>query len=298
VSELTGAIDDFGMAAVSLAGSLPAKLAAMRAGGVSQVMLDARDIVGHPEGMDAAVAAVRGSGLRVTAFQLLGDFEGLEGRLHAYKIDVAKSLLELCAAVGSRVLVVGSSTSPHAGSDRGAIARDLRKLAMLAVPLGVRIAYTALSWGRTVSEFPAAWDVVAEADAPNLGLCLDSFHVFASGTPLEEIELLDARKIFLVHLADFLWTEVRTAEERIATGRHFRVFPGEGVHGEQLAELVRRLDALGYRGDYSFDVFNDDYRQMPPAAVVRRALRAAQWLGEDVLRRSVPLAGRMRLRRP
>jgi sugar phosphate isomerase/epimerase len=166
------------------------------------------------------------------------------------------------------------------------------------VPLGVRIAYTALSWGRTVSEFPAAWDVVAEADAPNLGLCLDSFHVFASGTPLEEIELLDARKIFLVHLTDFLWTEVRTAEERIATGRHFRVFPGEGVHGEQLAELVRRLDALGYRGDYSFDVFNDDYRQMPPAAVVRRALRAAQWLGEDVLRRSVPLAGRMRLRRP
>ena len=32
MSELTGAIDDFGMAAVSLAGSLPEKLAAMRAG--------------------------------------------------------------------------------------------------------------------------------------------------------------------------------------------------------------------------------------------------------------------------
>ena len=50
--------------------------------------------------------------------------------------------------------------------------------------------------------------------------------------------------------------------------------------------------------DYSFDVINADYRQMPAAAVALRGLRAAQWLGEDVLRRSVPLPGRMRLRKP
>ena len=52
-------------------------------------------------------------------------------------------------------------------------------------------------------------------------------------------------------------------EERIETARHFRVFPGEGVHSESVAELVRALDAMGYRGDYSFEVFNDDYRQLP-----------------------------------
>ena len=52
-------------------------------------------------------------------------------------------------------------------------------------------------------------------------------------------------------------------EERIATARHFRVFPGEGAHSDQVAELVMRLDKLGYHGDYSFEVFNDDYQQMP-----------------------------------
>ena len=64
-----------------------------------------------------------------------------------------------------------------------------------------------------------------------------------------------------------MWQEIRSREERIETARHFRVFPGEGVHSEQVAELVRRLERLGYRGDYSFEVFNDDYEQMPLAGV-------------------------------
>ena len=86
-------------------------------------------------------------------------------------------------------------------------------------------------------------------------------------------------------------------QERISTARHFRVFPGEGVHSAEVSEFVTALDKLGYRGDYSFEVFNDDYQQMPLPVVAARARRSAIWLGEDVLHRSVPLPGRMRLRR-
>ena len=291
----TGRIDDFGMDTISLAGPLPAKLRAIRDAGFSQVMLSARDLVGHAEGVEAAIAAVRESGLRVTGFQVLRDFEGLSGQLHEYKVDIAKSMLELCAAVGAKVLLVCSSTSAHASADRDAIARDLRKLAMLAIPHGIRVAYEALSWGRSIEEFPAAWDVVMRADMPNLGLGLDSFHMFATKTSLDELQWLDPERIFLVQLADFMWQEIRSVEERIATARHFRVFPGEGAHSDQVAELVSRLHAQGYRGDYSFEVFNDDYQQIPLPDVARRARKAADWLGEGILRRSVPLPGAMRL---
>ena len=289
-------ISDFGMDTITLAGTLPSKLAAVRDAGFSQIMLMARDLVGHAEGVDDAVRLVKASGLRVTGFQVLRDFEGLTGHLHQYKIDVAKSMLELCHAVGAKVLLICSSTSTHATGDPEAIARDLRKLAMLALPLGIRIAYEGLSWGRHVNEFTAAWDIVCRADAPNLGIGIDSFHAFATKTALEDLEMLDPDKIFLVQLADFMWNEVPSVEERIDTARHFRVFPGEGVHSEQLAELVMRLDRLGYRGDYSFEVFNDDYQQMPLPVVAERARRSAVWLGEDVLRRSVPLPNRMRLK--
>ncbi|HZT54859.1 MAG TPA: sugar phosphate isomerase/epimerase family protein [Burkholderiaceae bacterium] len=292
-----GNFDDFGVDTISFAGPLEAKLKAAREAGFTQIMLGARDVVGHPDGLDAAVAAVRSSGLRITGFQVLRDYEGLGGHLHQYKIDVAKSMLEMCARLGAKVLLVCSSTSAHADGDIDRAARDLRKLAMLAVPLGVKAAYVALSWGRHVNEFMQAWEVVTRADMPNLGIALDSFHAFATKTPAEDLELLDPYKIYLVQLADFMWQEVRSAEERISTARHFRVFPGEGVHSEQVADWVTRLHQLGYRGDYSLEVFNDDYQQMPLPTVAERARRSALWLGETVLKRSVPLPNAMKLKR-
>ena len=282
-------LDHFGMDTITLAGSLESRLRAVRAAGFGQVMLNASDLVGHPGGEAAAVAAVRASGLRVTGLQLLRDFEGLSGTLHAYKVDVAKAMLELCHALGCNLLLACSSTSPHAARDVGSIAKDLQKLAMLAVPLNIRVAYEALSWGRHVNVFPAAWEVVAEAGRSNLGLALDSFHVIANGTDLELLQDIDPRKIFLVQLSDFLWQEVRSAEERIQTARHSRVFPGEGVHSDKVAEMVRQLDEMGYRGDYSFEVFNDDYLQLPPAAVAARARKSAKWVADHVSRRSLPM---------
>src|SRR5580765_3410987 len=91
-----GNFDDFGVDTISFAGPLEAKLKAAREAGFTQIMLGARDVVGHPDGLDAAVAAVRSSGLRITGFQVLRDYEGLGGHLHQYKIDVAKSMLEMC----------------------------------------------------------------------------------------------------------------------------------------------------------------------------------------------------------
>ena len=292
----SGNIQDFGMDTISLAGTLEAKLQAVREAGFSQIMLSARDLVGHPQGLDAALAAVKGSGLRVTGFQVLRDFEGLSGHLHDYKIDIAKSMLEMCHALDCRMLLICSSTSVHATGDTAALVKDLRKLAVLAIPMNIKIAYEALSWGRVVNEFPQAWDIISQADMPNLGLGFDSFHMFATKTSLDELDILEPNKIFLVQLADFMWTEIKSVEERIATARHFRVFPGEGVHSQDLTALVNKLHSLGYRGDYSFEVFNDDYQQMPLATVAQRAWRSAQWLGEDVLRRSVPLPNQLRLK--
>ncbi len=287
-------LSHFGMDTITLAGTLGQKLEAIRAAGFGQVMLSARDLTSHEGGIEAAVAAVKRSGLRVTGLQLLRDFEGLSGHLHAYKVDIAKAMLGMCHDLGARVLLACSSTSSHATADFDSLKTDLQKLAMLAVPYGIRIAYEALSWGRHVSEYTQAWELVAEADRANLGLAIDSFHILATGTSSERLEEIVAGKIFLVQLADFMWREIRSREERIDTARHFRVFPGEGVHGAEVSALVRTLDRLGYRGDYSFEVFNDDYTQLPHAVVAERARRSVKWLTDQVSRRSLPLRGAAR----
>ena len=282
-------LDHFGMDTITLAGPLEAKLRAVRDAGFTQIMLSARDIAGHPQGEAAAVAAVRESGLRVTGFQVLRDFEGLTGHLHTYKVDIAKAMLRMCHALDARVLLVCSSTSTHATGESDALVRDLRKLATLALPLNIRIAYEALSWGRHVNEYPHAWRLVEAADHPSLGLAIDSYHLLATATGLEALDDVDPNKIVLVQLADFMWQETRSPEERMDTARHLRVFPGEGVHSAEVAALVRRLDGAGYRGDYSFEVFNDDYLQLPLPVVAERARQSVKWLAGHVARRSLPL---------
>jgi sugar phosphate isomerase/epimerase len=286
----------FGMDTASLAGTLERKLEVIGATGFSQVMISAADIVGHPGGSAAGARAVRGSRLRVTGFEALRDFEGLDGQLHSYKIDVAKSTLALCREVGGDLLLVEATTSTHAVRDVERTAKDLSKLALLAIPLGIRIAHKPLLGSRTAADLARASDIVYRAACPNLGLAIDSFDVLAARTPDDDIDALDPAQIFLVQLSDFMWNAIRSTAEQHATATHFRVFPGEGAHSEALANLVRRLDNIGYVGDYSFDVYNDDYRQMPAETVAERARRSSDWLGETVLRRALPVPNLQRLR--
>ena len=289
--------NDFGIDSASLAGSLETRLAAAKEAGFSQVMISATDIVGHPSNTEAAVRAIKGSGLRVTGLEALRDFEGLTGKMHDYKVDVAKSMLVLCSRIGGRLLLTEASSSAHADVDPEKIARDLRKLSMLALPLGIRIAFKSFSWSRTVNNFSTAAEIVTLANCPNLGLAVDAFDVIAAGVPLDDLDLLLPQQIFLVQLSDFMLQEIRPAEELVAAAAHFRVFPGEGAHSEELAKFVVKLEEIGYCGDYSFDVYNSDYLQMPAESIAGRARRAADWLGETVLRRTLPVPNMERLRR-
>lgn len=285
-------LGDFSMDTITLPGSLESKLDAANAAGFSQITLWAKDLAGHPDGYEAALNEVRLSGLRVNGIQVMRDYEGLSGPLHRYKMETVKTMLKLCEAVGAERLLICSSTSAYASGDIDHIAADLRKVAMLATPLGIRVGYEALSWGRHVSDFELSWEIVQRADRANLGVCIDSFHVLANcglnGTNFDALATIPGERIAFVQLSDFLWKAVRTPEERIETARHLRVFPGEGVHSAELSRMIRMIDRSGYRGDWSFEVFNDDYLQMPVDIVAQRARDAAMWVAAQSERRSLP----------
>jgi sugar phosphate isomerase/epimerase len=286
MSSYSANIDDFGMDSRTLAGPLGQRLQAVRDAGFTQIMLSAADLASHPQGLATAVAGVRASGLRVTGFLGLRDFEGLSGPMQAYKLDVAKSMLATCHALGCHLLVLDASSQPQSSSDSETLARNLRQLAMLAIPKNIRIAYRANPHSHSVRDFAQAWDVLCLADMPNLGLCLDAVDVLASASTDNDLDMLDTDRLFLVQLADQMGT----------TANAFRVFPGEGEHAEAMVTFITTLHRLGYRGDYSLAVFNPDYLQMPTAAVAQRARSAALWLGQDVLQRSVPLPNQIRLK--
>ena len=81
--------------------------------------------------------------------------------------------------LGAPAMLVCSNVSPDAIDDDALAAEQLHALAERAAERGLQIAYEALAWGRHVSEYDHAWRIVAAADHPSLGICLDSFHILS-----------------------------------------------------------------------------------------------------------------------
>ena len=105
--------------------------------------------------------------------------------------------------LGAPTMLVCSNVSPDAIDDDALAAEQLHALAERAAERGLRIAYEALAWGRHVSEYDHAWRIVAAADHPALGTCLDSFHILSRGTDLgRDRRASRARSIFYLQLAD------------------------------------------------------------------------------------------------
>jgi sugar phosphate isomerase/epimerase len=280
-------MQDIGINSLALAGPLTDKLRAFQSAGFQQILLAASDLMTHPEGLDVALTLVRSSGLRVMGLQALNDFEGLSGAAHSYKVDVAKSMLGLCQRLDCHLLLVNASTLEQATSDTDALCVNLRQLAMLAIPMDIRIAYKASPNGRAISNYGQAWDLLCQADMPNLGLCLDAMDALTWHGPHDDLEMLDCEKVFLTQLTDVMG----------GTEPGQCVFPGEGDNSPALAQCVTTLHNIGYRGNYCLGAFNHDNTQLPPVDVAQRARRSALWLGQDVLQRSVPLPNQIRLKR-
>src|SRR5215472_12492989 len=131
----------FAMNTNTLAGTLEEKLRAAKGAGFASIVLSGADLVGHPDGVEVAEDLITGSGLKVLAFQLMHDFEGLSGHMLDYKIDIARSMFDMMRSVDAPLLIVVSTTSPYASGDPHKIAEDLAMLGALATPPGIRIAY-------------------------------------------------------------------------------------------------------------------------------------------------------------
>jgi sugar phosphate isomerase/epimerase len=226
---------------------------------------------------------VKQSGLKVTDFQPLRDFECAPDAMRPHRLEMAREQLRQMALVDTDLLLCCSTTSPLAIDDPERAAEDLRTLATLATPLGIRICYEALSWGRHVNRWHQAWDIVRRCDRENVGLNLDFFHMSVHGDDgaemLAQLAEVPVEKIFLVQLADYFFEYSDRQADMIELARHQRLFPGEGLH--DVRDLVQLLEDKGYRGHYTFEVFNDDYVNSDPMVIGQRAMKSARWISES-----------------
>jgi 4-hydroxyphenylpyruvate dioxygenase len=172
--------------------------------------------------------------------------------------------------LGVDLILVCSNASADAVADIDELATQLRAAGELAERRGMRIAYEALAWGRTVDLWQQSWDVVRRADHPAVGLCLDSFHILSRSSTIDELGEVPGDKIFFLQLADAPHKDM----DVLQWSRHYRLFPGEGAF--DLVDFTAAVLSAGYQGPLSLEVFNDVFRQSSP---VRTAIDAVRSLG-------------------
>ena len=146
-----------------------------------------------------------------------------------------------------------------------------------------------------MNSFANAAKIVSLANCPNLGLEIDAFDVIAVGVSMENLEAVFPP-------ADILGPAFRfyVPGNRInrRAGRYHRTFPcfsRRWAHNTELSQFVIKLEEIGYFGDFSFDVYNRDYLQMPSEEIAAQARCAPDQLGETVLRRTFPVPNMERL---
>ncbi|PYE18176.1 4-hydroxyphenylpyruvate dioxygenase [Williamsia limnetica] len=260
------------MATVSLGGGLDEKIDAIAAAGFDGIELLDTDL--RESSMSPADCARRCGDLGLT-IDLYQPFRRAEGVSYKEFDDVLKrfhSELEVMRQLGADSILVVSNTDDDAEGSRDLSTTQVAALSDAAAEQGMTVMFEALAWGTHISSVVDAWDVVREADHPNLSLVVDTFHLLAGGEGVDTLDALPHGAVGFFQLADAPWLSMDLKQ----WSRNHRCFPGEGEM--DLLPSTASVFASGYDGPLSLEIFNPGYRERSPHEVARVGAQSLEGL--------------------
>lgn len=233
--------------------------------------------------------------LTVITLQPFAQYDGLvDPEQHRRMVHRFDLWIELAHALGCGIVQVPTNmVKTGTTGDMDKIVADIVELAEIgaqADPL-INLAYESMSWGAHHDLWEQSWEVVKRANRPNVGLCLDTYHIAARvwADPCSEsgkaakgdadlaaslermVRDVDVEKIFYLQLSDAerLSSPLVEGHEfynedqppRMSWSRNARLFPCEEDRGGCLPvlDITRAIvNELGYRGWVSMEIFSRD----------------------------------------
>ena len=268
------------IATVCLSGALNEKLEAIAAAGFKGVEIFENDLLSFSGTTADVREMVEGLGLKTVTFQPFRDFEGMPEPQRSRVFARAERKFDTMQELGCDLLLVCSNISPDSlgGIDRAA--EDLRELGERAAKRGLRVGFEALAWGRHINDHRDAWEVVRRADHPAIGLVLDSFHTLVRKIDLKSIRAIPKDRIFLVQIAD----APRLEMDYLSWSRHFRCLPGQG--DLPVLDFMEALQATGFDGLISLEIFNDQFRAGSARMVATDGQRSLLYMLDQLTERT------------
>lgn len=225
-------------------------------------------------GLDVAARLVQESGLTVTSLCRGGFFTGDPVDRAAAALDNRRAVDE-AAALGTDVLVLVAGGLPAGSTDlagaRSQVAEGIAALAPYAADHGVRLAIEPLhpmfcADRAVISTLGQALDlaeqVATETGLPNVGVCVDTYHVWWDPDVLAQIDRAGPR-ICAFQVCDFL---VPIPADALLGRGHV----GDGVI--DIPMLARAVIGAGYTGLIEVEIFNQDVWDTPGQQILRTVI--------------------------
>jgi sugar phosphate isomerase/epimerase len=156
---------------------------------------------------------------------------------------------------------------------RSKVGQSLAELADIAAPFGVQLALEPVTFTplRTLTQ---ALEVLDTAARDNVGLCLDTFHLWTAGTAWEEVAALDPALIMVAHISDVL---PRQGAEWSDADRD--VLPGDGIL--PLRKGIEAIRATGYDGLWCVEMLGAYHWEWDPYMLAAEVKQRADALLRD-----------------
>jgi 2-keto-myo-inositol isomerase len=176
--------------------------------------------------------------------------------------------MEMVAAIGGRFIATPAIGAHKIGQHKPelkVIGERYRALLELGAKTGVTPILELWGFSQTLSTLGEVLHAAAEARDTRACVLLDSYHLYKGGSDFNAVRLVNGAVLPVFHINDY-----PASPPRAEIDDSDRVYPGDGV--APLKELMRTLQAIGFKGYLSVELFNTSYWQLPPDVVAKTAL--------------------------
>ncbi len=213
------------------------------------------------------------SGIGVLSINTLEHITWRSDEDHAAILDECEKLCEISAAIGCPyVLSVPGSLRQGPKTDDETIeesVRVLNELADIAEPHGIKIGFEFLGEaGNSVQTLDLGSRIVDLVGRESVGNVIDTYHFYAGSSSWEALEKLDPAKLFIFHIND----AEDLPKDQLNDSK--RLYPGLGIL--PIGHMKAMLDAIGYDGPASVEIFRPEYWHQDPFEVAKTAKAAAE----------------------
>jgi len=170
---------------------------------------------------------------------------------------------------GTRIAAPPAGVYNQDGLDLDAAAARYRELLERGAKLGVVPQLEFWGSAKSLYRLAQATYIAVQAGHPDSCLLPDIYHMFRGGSDFAGLSMIAGSAIHCFHVNDYPGDIPRPEQND-----SHRVYPGDGV--APLRDIFRTLQATGFRGALSLELFNREYWKQDPLEVARTGLKKTQ----------------------